>query len=139
MRYRPTRWIYSKIWARTQSLYFHGELAPFAARLKAAVNVPVIVTGGFQRASLIRRVLNEDMADAVSIARPLVANPDLVQWFLREKELPPQPCTFCNKCLANMLEHPMGCYELERFDDDREKMLVDVMAVFQPAPWGKDT
>jgi len=139
MRYRPTRWIYGKIWARTQSADFQGELAPLAARIKAAVAVPVIVTGGFQRASLIRRVLEEDQADAVSIARPLVANPDLVQWFLQEKELPPQPCTFCNKCLANLLEHPMGCYELERFEGDREKMLADVMSVFRPAPWGEDT
>ena len=45
----------------------------------------------------------------------------------------------CNKCLANMLEHPMGCYELKRFEDDREKMLAEVMSVFQPAPWGEDT
>ena len=138
MRYRPTRWIYGKIWARTQSADFQGELAPLAARIKAAVEVPVIVTGGFQRASLIRRVLDEEQADAVSIARPLVANPDLVQWFLQEKELPPQPCTFCNKCLANMIEHPMGCYELERFEGDREKMLADVMSVYKPAPWGED-
>jgi 2,4-dienoyl-CoA reductase-like NADH-dependent reductase (Old Yellow Enzyme family)/FAD/FMN-containing dehydrogenase len=139
MRYRPTRWIYGKIWARTQSADFQGELAPLAARIKAAVDVPVIVTGGFQRASLIRRVLDENQADAVSIARPLVANPDLVQWFSQGKELPPQPCTFCNKCLANLLEHPMGCYELERFEGDQDKMLADVMSVFQPSPWGEDT
>jgi 2,4-dienoyl-CoA reductase-like NADH-dependent reductase (Old Yellow Enzyme family)/FAD/FMN-containing dehydrogenase len=139
LRYRPTRWIYGKIWARTQSADFQGELAPLAARIKAAVDVPVIVTGGFQRASLIRRVLEVGQADAVSIARPLVANPDLVQWLLQEKELPPQPCTFCNKCLANLLEHPMGCYELERFEGDREMMLSDVMSVFRPAPWGEDT
>lgn len=139
LRYRPTRWIYGKIWARTQSADFQGELAPLAARIKAAVDVPVIVTGGFQRASLIRRVLEVGQADAVSIARPLVANPDLVQWLLQEKELPPQPCTFCNRCLANLLEHPMGCYELERFEGDREMMLADVMSVFRPAPWGEDT
>jgi len=139
LRYRPTRWIYGKIWARTQSADFQGELAPLAARIKAAVDVPVIVTGGFQRASLIRRVLEVGQADAVSIARPLVANPDLVQWLLQEKELPPQPCTFCNRCLANLLEHPMGCYELERFEGDREMMLSDVMSVFRPAPWGEDT
>jgi hypothetical protein len=34
-----------------------------------------------------------------------------------------------------MIEHPMGCYELERFGGDREKMLAEVMSVFQPSPW----
>ena len=56
--------------------------------------------------------------DAVSMARPLVANNDLVRYYERGVDLPPKPCTFCNKCLVNDLENPLGCYEIDRFDGD---------------------
>lgn len=135
MRYRPTRWIYSKIWGRTQSADFEGSLAPLAQQIKAAVDVPVIVTGGFQQASTIRETIANGSADAVAIARPLVANPDLVRSFEAGRELPAKPCTFCNKCLGNMVEHPMGCYEIDRFDGDKEAMIDRIMTVFAPSAW----
>ena len=37
-----------------------------------AVNIPVICTGGFQTASVIRQAIESGACDAVSIARPLV-------------------------------------------------------------------
>lgn len=135
LRYRVGRWAYRKLWGRTQRADFEGAVAPLAGRLKAAVSVPVICTGGFQRASLIRRVLETRLCDAVAIARPLVANPDLVRSYEAGEELPEAPCTFCNECLANMIEHPMGCYELERFGGDREAMMAKIMSVYRPTPW----
>ena len=60
--------------------------------------------------------------DAVTIARPLVANPDLLDLWRAGHDRPPRPCTFCNKCLFNLLEHPLGCYDERRFDS-REEML----------------
>lgn len=42
-------------------------------------------------------------------------------------------CTYCNKCLLNVLENPLGCYELSRYDGDRERMLREVMSVFEPS------
>jgi hypothetical protein len=46
-------------------------------------------------------------------------------------------CTYCNKCLMNDLENPLGCYELSRFDGDSfeekyQNMIADVMSVFEP-------
>jgi 2,4-dienoyl-CoA reductase (NADPH2) len=49
--------------------------------IKDAVPVPVICTGGFQTASVIRDAITSGSCDAVSAARPLVANNDLVQHF----------------------------------------------------------
>ncbi len=135
LRYRPGRWMYRKLWNRARIVDFEGANAPLSARIKAAVDVPVIVTGGFQRATLIREALLAGECDAVSIARPLLANPDLVRTFEEGRELPERPCTFCNKCLAHMIEHPIGCYELERFDGDRERMIQHVMSIFRPLPW----
>ena len=48
-------------------------------------DVPVICTGGFQTASVIAAAIERGDCDAVSIARPLVANNDLV------RGLPPRP------------------------------------------------
>jgi hypothetical protein len=101
--------------------------------------LPVSATGGFQNAALIRAALapEDDLPaiDAVSIARPLVATNDLVKYFEQGLDLPPKPCTFCNKCLVNDLENPLGCYEIDRFDGDYQKMMDQVMSVFYPSPY----
>jgi 2,4-dienoyl-CoA reductase-like NADH-dependent reductase (Old Yellow Enzyme family) len=102
--------------------------------VKGAVNVPVICTGGFQTASVIAAALARGDCDAVSMARPLVANPDLVEVFHRGQDRADRPCTYCNKCLANVIEHPLGCYDVSRFPS-REAMLAEVMSVFKPEPF----
>ena len=94
------------------------------ATIKQAVTVPVICTGGFQTASVIRDAIERGDCDAVSTARPLVANNDLVQMFARGLDAAPKPCTYCNKCLVNVVENPLGCYDetpvrRSRDDDDR--------------------
>jgi 2,4-dienoyl-CoA reductase (NADPH2) len=111
-----------------------GLTLPDARRIKQAVNVPVICTGGFQTASVIRDAIARGDTDAVSIARPLVANNDLVQQFAAGRDRAERPCTYCNKCLAHVVEHPIGCYEESRFPS-REAMIAEVMSVFSPAPF----
>jgi len=105
-----------------------------ARRIKAAVNVPVICTGGFQTASVIAAAIERGDCDMVSIARPLVANNDLVHIWARGQDRADKPCTYCNKCLANVIEHPLGCYEEARFPT-RQAMLDQVMSVFNPPPY----
>ena len=108
-----------------------GLTLPDARAIKAAVTVPVICTGGFQTASIIRAAIDRGDCDAVSIARPLVANNDLVHQFAAGRDRADKPCTYCNKCLVHVVEHPIGCYEESRFAS-REEMLAQVMSVFHP-------
>jgi 2,4-dienoyl-CoA reductase-like NADH-dependent reductase (Old Yellow Enzyme family) len=108
-----------------------GRSLPDAAAVKKAVGIPVIVTGGFQQASLIAAALERGDCDAVSIARGLVANNDLVELFRAGHDLAPKPCTYCNKCLYNVLEHPVGCYDERRFPS-REAMIEQIMSVYTP-------
>ena len=103
-----------------------------ARTIKQAVTVPVICTGGFQTASVIRSAITSGSCDAVSGARTLVANNDLVKHFAAGRDRAPKPCTYCNKCLAHVVEHPLGCYEESRFSS-REEMLAQIMSVFQPS------
>jgi 2,4-dienoyl-CoA reductase-like NADH-dependent reductase (Old Yellow Enzyme family) len=104
-----------------------------ARAIKDAVTVPVICTGGFQTASVIRAAIERGDCDAVSAARPLVANNDLVQMFERGLDTAPAPCSYCNKCLVNVVENPLGCYDDRRFPS-RAAMVDQIMSVYQPAP-----
>ena len=111
-----------------------GALLPDARRVKAAVSVPVICTGGFQTASVIASALHHGDCDAVSIARPLIANNDLVRVFESGRDRADRPCTYCNKCLVNVIENPIGCYDESRYPS-REAMIAEIMSVFQPPPF----
>jgi 2,4-dienoyl-CoA reductase-like NADH-dependent reductase (Old Yellow Enzyme family) len=99
--------------------------------VKEAVTIPVICTGGFQTASVIAGAIERGDCDAVTIARPLVANPDLVRWFEQGHDRAPKPCTYCNKCLFAFVENPLGCYDERRFDS-REEMISEILSVYEP-------
>ena len=75
------------------------------------------------------------MCDGVTIARPLIANNDLVKTFAAGAATRAQkPCTYCNKCLVNAVENPLGCYEVERFAS-RRRDDAQIMSVFEPPPF----
>ncbi|MGH9281126.1 MAG: NADH:flavin oxidoreductase [Acidimicrobiales bacterium] len=124
-------------WKRQCGPVIEGINLPLAQAVKRAVKVPVICTGGFQTASVIAGAIRRGGCDAVSIARPLVANNDLVKLFEAGHDRPPKPCTYCNRCLINTLMNPLGCYEPKRFDS-REEMIDQVMSVFTPPPYGDE-
>jgi 2,4-dienoyl-CoA reductase-like NADH-dependent reductase (Old Yellow Enzyme family) len=108
-----------------------GMNLPEGRAVKQAVSIPVLCTGGFQTASVVRRAIEDGSCDAVTIARPLVANPDLVRLWEGGHDRPPRPCTFSNKCLFNLLESPLGCYDERRYDS-REEMLREIYSVYEP-------
>jgi 2,4-dienoyl-CoA reductase-like NADH-dependent reductase (Old Yellow Enzyme family) len=134
-RRRPLGRAFGWWWRRNGGGRIEGISLADAAAIKRAVNVPVICTGGFQTAPFVRRALTDGSCDAVSIARSLIANNDLVRLWEQGHERPPRPCTYCNKCLVNGTENPMGCYEESRFDS-RDEMVRQIMSVFEPAPFG---
>jgi 2,4-dienoyl-CoA reductase (NADPH2) len=126
--------LFRSAWINARGEVIEGINLPDARRVKEAVSIPVLCTGGFQTASVIRGAITRGDCDAVTIARPLVANNDLVEWFRNGHEQPPKPCTYCNKCLVNVIENPLGCYEEERFGS-REEMVEQILSVFHPPPF----
>ena len=109
-----------------------GRHLPDARRIKAAISIPVLCTGGVQTASVIRAALADGSCDAVTIGRPLIANNDLVRHFEQGRDRAPRPCTYSNKCLFNVLENPIGCYDESRYGS-RAEMVAEIMSVFQPS------
>ena len=130
----PFRRIFHWRWTRAHGGRIEGINLPDSETIKRAVGIPVICTGGFQTASVIRDAIVGGKCDAVSIARPLVANNDLVKLFADGHDRAPIPCTYCNKCLLNTVNHPLGCYEEARFDS-RQEMMREIMSVFEPRPF----
>ena len=63
-----------------------------------------------------------------------MANNDLVKQFAAGRDRAERPCTYCNKCLVPVVEHPLGCYEVSRFPSE-EAMLEEVMSVYRPQPF----
>ena len=122
------------LWVKARGDQTEGLNLPDSRAIKSAVHVPVICTGGFQTASVIGRAISDASCDAVSIGRPLVANNDLVKLFAQGYDRPPKPCTYSNKCLVNVLENPLGCYDESRFNS-REEMIQQIMSVFNPPPF----
>lgn len=128
--------IFHDQWVKERGDVIEGINLADAAAIKQAVSIPVICTGGFQTASIIRKAIDSGQCDAVSMARPLIANPDLPKMFQEGKDRAPVPCTYCNKCLVNVVENPLGCYEESRFTT-REAMIRDILSVFDPPPFRK--
>jgi 2,4-dienoyl-CoA reductase (NADPH2) len=127
---RVFRWAWTRTVPRADRI--EGLNLVAARAIKRAVGVPVICTGGFQTASVIRRAIEDGSCDAVSGARTLVANNDLVNLFAAGHDRPPRPCTYCNRCLINTLQYPLGCYEPLRYSS-REEMVEQVLSVYTPA------
>ncbi|MDQ6783203.1 MAG: NADH:flavin oxidoreductase [Actinomycetota bacterium] len=100
---------------------------PDARRFRQEVGLPIIANGGFQHRSVAEEALVSGGCDLVSMARPLLANPDLPELFRAGKEGPERPCTFCNRCPVRTTLFPLGCYEPKRFDtqDDMEAQILD--------------
>jgi 2,4-dienoyl-CoA reductase-like NADH-dependent reductase (Old Yellow Enzyme family) len=128
--------IFSAFWERTKKSHpIEAVSSEYCKAVKQNVSVPIINTGGYQDARVIRRVITEGYTDAVSIARPLVANRDLPHILRSGKDLPERPCTFCNRCLVNAIANPLGCYDERRFDGDHAAMVEKIMEVFRPEPF----
>jgi 2,4-dienoyl-CoA reductase (NADPH2) len=136
-RYRPLTPIFEALWKRTtRNAVVEGANLAAARAVRAAVSIPVICTGGFQTASVIRKALTSGDCDGVSIARPLLANPDLPRIFASGRDRADRPCTYCNRCLIAVLEAPLGCYDESRFDGDRDRMMRELMSFFEAEPAG---
>ena len=127
----PLNRVFSWWWERpSRRVGIEGINLPEARAAKQAVSVPVLCTGGFQTASVIANAIERGDCDAVTIARPLVANPELVNLFAEGHDRAPRPCTYCNKCLFNFVENPLGCYEERRYAS-REEMLAEILSVYR--------
>jgi len=91
---RPDKEAYFRDWTR---------------QVKKRVSVPVMMVGGLRSLSLMQEVVAKGEADLVSLSRPLIREPDLVNRWRLNPDYHPR-CVSCNGCLLRLREHkPLAC------------------------------
>jgi 2,4-dienoyl-CoA reductase (NADPH2) len=91
-------------------------------RMKAEVGIPLVTTNRINMPDVAERVLADGDADMVSMARPLLADPDWVRKAREDRGRDINTCIACNQaCLdhvfenkrASCLVNPRACFETE--------------------------
>ncbi len=100
--------------------YKPGISADDAKRFKDEIGLPTITNGGYQDQDIIESTLQNGKADLIAMARPLLANVNLLQQFKQGKNSPDNPCTHCNRCPVRTANFPLGCYDTSRFKSEKE-------------------
>ena len=99
-----------------------GAFSWVTARMKNEVSIPLITTNRINMPAVAERILAAGQADMVSMARPLLADPDWVTKAARDDAGAINTCIACNQAcldhvfenkLASCLVNPRACHETE--------------------------
>jgi len=83
------------------SLEREGFFRDWARSVKKQVNVPVMMVGGLRTFALMEEVIQKGEADFVSLCRPLIREPGLInEWKKGNRHR--AACISCNKCLERL-------------------------------------
>jgi 2,4-dienoyl-CoA reductase-like NADH-dependent reductase (Old Yellow Enzyme family) len=86
---------------------------PFARALRQEVDTNVILVGGLRRLSTMQALVAGGDADFLSLARPLIREPDLVRKLAAGEKSKPD-CVSCNICLMHDEHHTLRCWRTPR-------------------------
>ncbi len=86
------------MWEGLRSEEEEGYFVDSAAKVKAAVRIPVFGLGGWRTLRAMGKAVLDGGADFISLSRPLIKDPQLVHKF-RTGEIGRSDCVSCNKCL----------------------------------------
>jgi 2,4-dienoyl-CoA reductase-like NADH-dependent reductase (Old Yellow Enzyme family) len=81
-----------------QKEWHEGYLIDYAARIKEAVDVPIMVVGGMRDLKMMEDVVVNGKGDLISMCRPFIREPDLINRWLSGDSSPSQ-CDSCDGCL----------------------------------------
>ncbi len=99
-----------------------GAYAWVTKKLKGEVRIPLVTTNRINTPEVAEELLAGGCADMVSMARPLLADPEFVQKAAEDRALDINTCIACNQaCLdhvfqqkrATCLVNPRACFETE--------------------------
>ncbi|MBW2253462.1 MAG: hypothetical protein JRI25_02545 [Deltaproteobacteria bacterium] len=103
-----------RVLARRASFPGEAYFEPLARRFAETLHIPVICVGGIRSRVVAERILSKTPIAMVSMARPLVREPELP----RVWEADPgavAACTSCNRCFVQVgLRRPLACYADKR-------------------------
>lgn len=78
---------------------------------RQAISVPLILVGGMRALSEMQHIVDDGIADAVSMCRPFIHDPMLIDKFYRN-EADASGCISCNECGHAMVEGHIECTQV---------------------------
>lgn len=86
-----------------------------ARRFREVIGVPLILVGGLRSPGLMEKLLEEGEADMISLCRPFIREPDLVnRW--KQGDLKKADCISCGGC-QKYRDEPLRCIQLDKNSD----------------------
>jgi len=82
-----------------------------AKKMKPGIGeIPLMVVGGMRSLTHMEEVIENGIADFISMCRPFIKDPNVVNKF-KNKEIERVSCVSCNKCFAGVANNlPVACY-----------------------------
>ncbi|MCL6478394.1 MAG: NADH:flavin oxidoreductase [Peptococcaceae bacterium] len=79
--------------------------------IKSRTDIPVMMVGGLRTLSLMKEIVQNKEADLISLCRPLICEPDLINhWRINEQKK--AKCVSCNKCVDEIYKgRPVSCVQ----------------------------
>ena len=93
---------------KIDSLEKEGYNLDFALAVKKQVSCPVICVGGFRSFDIAQKAVVEGGMDFISLARPLIREPDLPEKWKTDKTYRAR-CISCNKCFISVSKGGIYC------------------------------
>ncbi len=87
----------------------HNYNVNSAERIKKNVDIPVIVVGGIRKLSDIENIIETRGIDFVSMCRPFIIEPNIVNKFQDHKAVESR-CIDCGYCLFGVANNKLKCY-----------------------------
>jgi len=78
-----------------QDVYYNDA----AVRYKERINVPLMLVGGIRTFEVSEKLVSDELADYVSICRPLIREPNLIRRW-KAGDTKPARCISCNGCFG---------------------------------------
>jgi len=110
---KPLAWLVIRGWVGKYDL-IEGWNLEAAKMIKAVLGeTPLFLVGGLRRRDHMEEIIQKGYSDFISLCRPLIREPDLVNKF-QKGEADVSSCNSCNKCIGAVLNNlPIRCYRLQ--------------------------
>ena len=94
---------------------------PTAKKIKPFMkNCALMLMGGIKNPISAEKILQNELADFISMCRPLIYEPDLPnRW--KNGDLSPAKCISCNSCYMTMLTGPVYCVVRRKAERKKQK------------------
>ncbi|EEX92881.1 2,4-dienoyl-CoA reductase [Vibrio orientalis CIP 102891 = ATCC 33934] len=92
-------------WNHPPNYFKPGMYAPYCKAVSEVVDIPVLMAGRMEDPDLAAQAIEDGISDGISMGRPLLADPDIVNKIRRGRFEEVRPCLSCHLgCLGRMAE-----------------------------------